>query len=258
MTDAIRDGHRLSIYLEPDSSQENYVMPVPHYCETYPLVHVCIEDDVVWGAARHGHVMHTPGGPLKGLLTFFYTNALPVYGFCHYMEPLAVLRNNQIGTSLLSVEQYDAKRFVIRPAGDQVWSAEAPSDIDALSHAISDGRPFYGVYTDERGVLRSHPLDLAFVYPELRQICVTFEHALLPEPFISPTLFHGKFRRSIPVDDEKQFLDVLTNKQFKILTDMAFFSAFRRMDRDAAPYGFDGMLTNGKHACKGLKIFAER
>ena len=251
LADAVANGARLSVYLEPDTELDTFAVPKGRYLEAYPLPHACVDQDRVVGATRRTHVVHKLGASGLQHTAFFYTTVLPLYGlYAHGVESEAYM-SGKINGKVFSGAQYSAMRFVAQPAGDLVWSDENADDQSVLVDAISKGRSLYIVFTDPDGLRRSHPLDLAFVFPDTNGLEFRTEHMLLPEIFLGPLAFAEKVRRSVDNLDA-----VLANPAMTMSTPFKLYSAFRCIDQTGAGYGVDDIRSDQRHQCVDVRVFA--
>lgn len=247
-------GARLSVVLEPDEEHDGLGHPLPRYVETYPLPHACVQDGCVWGATRRTHLVHKLGERIDSVVSFFYTDAAPLYGLFNHDGDMATLGKMALTTRVFSAKQYRALRFETRPAGPLVWRSDAPDAVEALAGSINGGAAHYVVFVDgaeEDAPVRSHPLDLAFLFPDSGDVRVFVEHALLPECFLNPRGFLDKLNRSV-TDLNKQ----LENKSFGGQSVMAAYPSYRRIDGDGASYGPTELLRNQSKPVRDIRIFA--
>ncbi|MDF1750753.1 MAG: hypothetical protein P1V34_17960 [Alphaproteobacteria bacterium] len=248
---AIADGARLSVFLEPESEKNTLAHPRPRYIESYPLPHICVKDDQVWGATRRTHLTHKPGDRVDSVTSFTYTDALPLYCLSSYNDEIALLQKRTLLTRLLSAKQYRRLELIARPAGPCVWRDTQPKNLSALDTSIQAGHAHYITFIDPNGTLRSHPLDLAFLFPESGDVEFRIEHAALPEAFFDPIAFETKLSRSIP-DLEKS----LNNPAFGGQSTMAAYLTFRCIDGTGSAYGITDIQPNTRHTCTDVKVYA--
>lgn len=247
-------GERLSVVLEPDKEHNGLRDPLPRYVEAYPLPHVCAQDGRVWGATRRTHLVQKLGERSDSVVSFFYTDAAPLYGLFNHDGDMATLGKMFLKTRVFSAKQYRALRFETRPAGTLVWRSDTPDDVDALATSIDGGAGHYVVFVDgevEDAPMRSHPLDLAFLFPDSGDVRVFAEHALLPEPFLNPRGFMDKLNRSV-ADLSTQ----LENRNFGGQSLMAAYPGYRRIDGNGASFGPTELLRNQSKPVRDIKIFA--
>ena len=248
---AVAAGERLSVVLEPVPNSKELGRPLDLYVECYPLPHVCIQDGKVWGATRRGHVVHAEGKLIDSIVSFFYTNAAPLYGFVHCRDEMAALKGGTATVRVLSQRQYQVVRFTSVAAGKLVWSDETARATDALRESVEAGNGHYVVYRDEAGIVRSHPLDLAFVFPASNTVRLMPEHAILPEPFIDPAAFLEKLRASVADFDARILLP-----KFHGQSDMLTFSSFRRIEGNGHCFDPAGLLNGRRLRVTDIRVFA--
>lgn len=251
VADALSKGSRLSVYLEPDTGFDGFAVPRRPYMESYSLPHVCVEDELVVGATRRTHLMHKLGNTGFQYSAFFYTNVLPVYGLYAYPSEVEAIKTDSMAGKILNAAQYKVLRFKLNPAGDLVWSDRHPTDLSAVTNAISSGRSLYIVFSDADGICRSHPLDLAFVFPESDMVEFRIEHMLLPEVFRSPRSFRAKMHRSV-----RDLNTALANPGMALSTKFRIYSAFRCIDQSGAGYAMGDIAADRRHECHDVRVYA--
>ncbi len=248
---AIADGARLSVFLEPEFEKSTLAHPRPRYIESYPLPHICVKDGQVWGATRRTHLTHKPGDRIDSVVSFAYTDSLPLYCLSSYNDEMAVLNKRTLLTRLLSANQYRRLDLIARAAGPCVWRDTQPNNLKTLNASIQAGNGHYITFTDHNSIMRSHPLDLAFLFPDSGAVEFRIEHTALPEVFYDPIAFETKLSRSVP-DLEK----ALANPDFGGESAMAAYLTFRCIDGSGSAYGVADIVSNTRHTCTDVRVYA--
>lgn len=251
LANLVAEGGRLSVVLEPFPNSEDLGKPLDHYIECYSLPHVCAQGTSVWGATRKSHVVHKESKGLESIISFFYTNAFPLYGFLQCRDELRGLQNGAATVRLLSQTQYQTVRFITREPGLLVWRDKEPDDVDSLIKSIQSGCSHYATFKDRFNVVRSHPLDLVFVFPETNSVRILVEHAILPEVFFNPEEFLGKLSRSV-----SNFEKSIQSPKFHGQADMTAFSGFRRIDGSGVCFDPIALVNGEAQSVSDIRIFA--
>jgi hypothetical protein len=102
---------------------------------------------------------------------------------------------------------------------------------------------------DQIGILRSHPLDLAFVFPDSDEAEFRIEHAVLPEVFYDPIAFEEKLSISFSDMD-----GALNNPRFSGDSTMRAYLAFRCIDGTGSAYGVSEIMTDTRHTCTNIRV----
>ncbi|WP_420418128.1 hypothetical protein [Pacificispira sp.] len=203
--DAILEGYRLSVVLEPDPSAGTYLESLSRYVECYPLLHVVAQGEDVWGATRRTHGLVDDSGNLTSQLGFIYTNALPIYVLYNSIDDPADSRSSATNIKINSAAQYRVMDFVLRESGAPVWDHREPQGLSALEESIRAGNDHFIVTQDAEGTVRSNPLDLVFVYQD--KPCADFRvvSAHLPAILQDPVGFSKRLVEMLggeaPLDD---------------------------------------------------------
>lgn len=249
--EAVARGERLSVVLEPETRNSDLKHRRPRYIETYSLPHVCVQSGQVWGATRRTHLVHKPKDRIDSVVGFLYTDAMPLYGLFSYLDEMGAIEKKALIVKLLSARQYRSLILVTRPAGACVWTDVEPMRTDALDASIRAGNSHYITFTDPDGILRSHPLDLAFLFPDSHGVEFRTEHCVLPEVFLSPAAFKDKLHRSTSDLD-----GLLERPDFNAQSAMRAYLGFQCIDGSGRAYGTDDIRQDTRHHCTGISVYA--
>lgn len=200
--DAIMHGHRISVVLEPDPNFGGYLNALPRYLESYPLPHLSAVGETVWGATRRGHGLEMDGR-IASHLGFVYTNALDLYVLYNAIDDPSDPRSAQVQIKMNSARQYAALDLVDLPPSVKVWTSAAPKETDALAASVRAGYPHRIVWREAGGLVRAHPLDLAFLFQETGDVSFRVEAAILPSILADPAAFAARCRDAVPGFDAK-------------------------------------------------------
>ena len=141
--------------------------------------------------------------------------------------------------------------LIARPAGPCVWRDTQPNNLNALNASIQAGNEHYITFIDQNDILRSHPLDLAFLFPDSGAVEFRIEHAALPEVFYDPVAFETKLSRSVPDLDK-----ALASPTFGGQSAMAAYLTFRCIDGSGTAYGVPDIQPDTRHACTNVKVYS--
>ncbi|NMM43475.1 hypothetical protein HH303_03225 [Rhodospirillaceae bacterium KN72] len=248
----IADGYRLSVYLEPNPEIESLKKANDPYIEAYSLPHICVQNGQVWGATRSTHAIIEPGKGYSPGLGFAYSLTFPLYCIFFANNGKDAIDNTGFKIKLLSARQYRILEPRLHAPGEKVWSSDAPDDTDSLAASIHRGKAHRAVFRDQNGILRSHPLDLTFLFETGNRVELHLEHAFLPPPFVDPTEFEVRLRKLIP-----NFDTATAAPTFAAQTDAAPFSSYRKFGSDGTGQTYSEILTGQYSHYQSISVFAD-
>lgn len=247
----IADGYRLAMYLDPDPSEEALLNSNDPYIECYPLPHVCAAGDRVWGATRATHTTIHPTHGFSTGVGFSYSPDFPIYCLFYAESPRLALTENKMTLNCLPSCQYRVIEPRLLPPGALVWTDAEPDRTDLLARSIQTGSSHRIVFKDESGILRSHPLDLAFLYGDNR-VEFSIEQQVLPASFTAPEQFEEMFRSKVP-----NFDVIAARGEFSTQTSASVYASYRKITGDGRSQSIADVLNDTHKPCRNVTVYSD-
>lgn len=248
----IADGYRLSVYLEPNPDVESLKKANDPYIEAYALPHICVENGHIWGATRSTHAVAEPGKTTSPGLGFAYSLTFPLYCIFAADHTKDAIDHKRLTIKLLSARQYRVLEPRLNAPGEKVWCSDAPNDTDRLAASIRMGNAHRAVFRDSNDILRSHPLDLTFLFETDNRVELHLEHAFLPPCFMGPVEFETRIRASIP-----NFETTTAAPTFAAQTETAPFATYRKFAPDGSGQTLSEILSGQHSRYQSITVFAD-